>query len=57
VFRTVKYTDPYEWLRYNPNRNKERIESTVLYGKAPVSFVTWKRCARESYRKMAPGCR
>jgi len=25
-------------LRYNPNRNKERIETTLLNGKAPVSF-------------------
>jgi prolyl oligopeptidase len=38
VFRSVTFTDPYAWLRYNPNRNKERVESTVLYGKSPVSF-------------------
>jgi prolyl oligopeptidase len=37
VFRSGRF-DPYAWLRYNPNRNKERVESTVLYGKSPVSF-------------------
>jgi phosphodiesterase/alkaline phosphatase D-like protein len=38
LFRTVTYTQPYVWMSYNPNRSRERIESTPLQGQSPVSF-------------------
>ncbi len=39
LYRTETYTEPYAWFRYNPTRNKERIDGTLLFGKSPVSFV------------------
>ena len=38
LFRVETYTDPYEWLQYNPSRTKERIATTPLAGKSPVGF-------------------
>jgi prolyl oligopeptidase len=39
LFRTETYTEPYEWLQYNPSRNKDRVESTALGDRSPVSFA------------------
>jgi prolyl oligopeptidase len=39
LYSTETYTEPYAWFRYNPARHKERIETTALFGKSPVSFV------------------
>lgn len=38
LFRVETFTEPYEWLRYNPSRHKDRLESTPLVGRSPVSF-------------------
>ncbi len=37
-YRSVTYTEPYAWWRYNPNRDRDRIDATPLYGEAPADF-------------------
>ncbi len=38
LFRTIGYAEPYAWWNYNPNRDRERVQLTLLAGKSPLSF-------------------
>ena len=38
LIRSVTYTEPSAWWRYNPTRDRQRIELTRLAGTSPVSF-------------------
>ena len=38
LYRTVSYTSPFQWWRYNPARDRDRVEVTPLVGSAPVPF-------------------
>jgi prolyl oligopeptidase len=35
LLHSVTYTEPFAWMRYNPSRTKERVDTTALAGKAP----------------------
>jgi len=39
LYRSVTYTEPYAWWTYNPNRDRERVQFTPLFGNSPVSFT------------------
>jgi len=38
LLRSETYTEPYTWWRYDPNKDRERMERTALAGTSPVSF-------------------
>jgi prolyl oligopeptidase len=38
LFRSVSYTEPYTWWRYNPSRSRLLIEPTLLTGTSRTSF-------------------
>jgi len=38
LLRTETFTEPYLWWRYDPNKDKEKIDHTPLAGASPVSF-------------------
>ena len=39
LFRSVSYTEPYRWHRYDSSRNKSLVDETALASKIPVSFT------------------
>lgn len=38
LYRTVSYTEPYTWWRYNPSRDRDRVNATALAGDSPADF-------------------
>jgi len=38
LIRTETYTEPFTWWRYDPNKDKEKLDRTALAGTSPVSF-------------------
>jgi len=38
LFRTVTFTEPFKWQRYNPNKDRERLETTAFVGESPADF-------------------
>ena len=37
-FRTVTYTEPFKWQRYNPNKDREVVSPTFFVGESPAEF-------------------
>ncbi len=38
LFRTVSYTAPYQWWRYNGSQDRDRVVALPLAGSSPVPF-------------------
>ncbi len=38
LYRTVSYTEPYTWWRFNPSRDRERADATAQAGESPADF-------------------
>ena len=38
LYRTISYTEPFQWWRYNPARDRDRVDLTPLAGSTPVPF-------------------
>ena len=39
LFRTETYTEPFTWMRFDPNKNAQASEATALKGTSPVPFT------------------
>lgn len=51
LIRTVSFTEPYTWRSYDPNKAKERANSTELRGTAPADFRDVEAVRREAVSK------
>jgi len=38
LYRTISYTASFQWWRYNPAKDRDRVETTALAGSSPVPF-------------------
>ncbi len=38
LYRTETYTEPFKWQRYDPNKDRDHVESTAFVGLAPADF-------------------